>query len=186
MNYKNIIENFKNNSELRFLLMKLPITHKVKDLNLQMLNDGIFIITNNVKDLFDDLKGSIETIDVNGGSGWSVRTKDIHVHNNSFSRDVAVKFIFRMLNKELTEKDKPYIYNITLYILTHIHVFTNRIRYHLFDLISNEYKHLISVKQKKRIDIDMKQYRHIDIDDESEYDTEEETEDDYDSDYDSN
>ena len=52
MNYKNIIENFKNNGELRFLLMKLPITYKVKDLNLQMLNDNIFIKTNNVKDLF--------------------------------------------------------------------------------------------------------------------------------------
>lgn len=173
MNYKNIIENFKNNGKLRFLLMELPITHKVKDLNLQMLNDGVFIKTNNVKDLFDNLKGSIETIDVHGGSGWSVRTKDIHVHDNSFSRDIAVEFIFRILNDELTEKDKPHIYNIILYILTHTHVFTNRIRYHLFDLISNEYKHLISMKQKKRIDIDMKQYGHIDIDDESEYDSEE-------------
>jgi hypothetical protein len=149
-----------------------------------MLNDGIFIKTNNVKDLFDDLKGSIETIDTSGGSGWSIRTKDIYVHDNSFSRDVAVKFIFRILNKELIEKDKPYIYNIVLYILTHTHVFTNRIRYHLFDLISNEYNHLISMKQKKRIDIDMKQYGQFYIDDESEYDTEEESKDydDYNSD----
>ena len=172
-NYKNIIENFKTNGELRFLLMSLPITHKIKDLYLQMYSQGIFIKTNNVNDLFDSLKGSIEIIETSyGESCWSVKTKDIDVNDHIFSRTIAVKFIFRILNDELTEKDKPHIDNIVLYILTHSNVFTNRIRYHLFYLISNDYTHLITLKQKKRIDIDMKNYSILSTD-ENEYDTDE-------------
>ena len=174
MNYKKIIDEYKINESLRSLLMKLPIIYNVKDLYLQMRNDNIIIKTENVKELFMNMKGHIETVDV-GCKGWSLRVKNIKVHNNNYSRDLACEFLFRILNNEVTNEDKPYLYNITLYILTHSHVFTNRIRHHIYQVISSE--HFLSSKQKQRIENDMKNYGVIYKDCSSdEYDTESESE----------
>ena len=171
MDYQKIIDIYKKDQELRFLIMKLPYEYKLYDLYNFMLNQNIIIETYSVKDIFENIKGDIEINDRPGGSGWSSRVCVEHVHHNPFSRDLAVAFIFRIMNEEITTEDKIYLYNIILYILTHSHVFTDRIRYHLFDLISTKYNYLITPKQMSRIIKDKKQYGAIRINDNSEYDT---------------
>jgi len=59
-----------------------------------------------------NIKGHIETVDVRGGKGWSVLVKDIKIHNNNYSRDLACEFLFRIINNEIINEDKPYLYNI--------------------------------------------------------------------------
>jgi len=167
MNIKKIIDIYKENQELRFLIMKLPYEHKIYDLYKSMLEQNIIIKTTSVKDIFENIKGDIE---INERSGSSKLITE-HVHCNPKSRNLAVEFAFRIMNEEITNHDKIYVYNIILYILTHSHVFTDRIRHHLFDLISNKYNYLITAKQMNRINKDMKQYGRIRINDESEYDT---------------
>ena len=167
MDYQEIIDIYKQDQELRFLIMKLPYEYKLYDLYKSMLNQNIIIKTDSVKDLFENIKGDIE---INERS-WSSKLFTEHVHHNPFSRDLAVEFAFRIMNDEITTDDKIYLYNIILYILTHSHVFTDRIRYHLFDLISTKYNYLITTKQMNRINKDMKQYGKIYSNDESEYDT---------------
>lgn len=171
--YQKIIDEYNENSNLRLLLMKLPIKYKIKKFYSYMKKKNIFIETENVQNLFNNIKGWIDMIDVQG-SGWSVGVKEVHMHDNECSRNIAVEFLFRILNNEITKQDKSYIYNITLYILTHSHVFTDRIRHHLFETISNEYKHLFSQKQIDRIKNDMTTYGVISLNDSDEYDTEEE------------
>ena len=167
MDYQKIIDIYKQDQELRFLIMKLPYEYKLYDLYKSMLKQNIIIETTSVKELFENIKGDIE---INERS-WSSKLFTEHVHHNPFSRDLAVEFAFRIMNDEITTDDKIYLYNIILYILTHSHVFTDRIRYHLFDLISTKYNYLITTKQMNRINKDMKQYGKIYSNDESEYDT---------------
>ena len=176
MNYQNIIDEYKINNDLRVLLMKLPITCNIKDLYSYMCKKNIFIKTDNVKELFKDIKGYIDVVDDENSK--KNRCKIVHIHTNSFSRNKAVELIFRILNNELIDKDKCYIYNIIFYILTHSRVFTNRIRYHLINIIFNnyEYNYLLTKKQKDRIKYDMegyeKLYKFSNDNDYDEYDSE--------------
>jgi hypothetical protein len=167
MDYQKIIDIYKQDEELRFLIMKLPYEYKLYDLYKSMVKQNIIIETNSVKDIFENIKGDIE---INERS-WSSKLFTEHVHYNPLSRNLAVEFAFRIMNEEITNEDKKYLYNIILYILTHSHVFTDRIRHHLFDLISNKYNNLITTKQMNRINKDMKQYGRIHLNDESEYDS---------------
>ena len=164
MDYQKIIDIYKQDEQLRFLIMKLPYEYKLYDLYEFMLKQNIIIKTDSVKDLFENIKGVMEE---NERTGMLTE----HLRHNYTSRNLAVELTFRMMNDEITTDDKIYLYNIILYILTHSHVFTDRIRYHLFDLISTKYNYLITAKQMNRINKDMKQYGAIHSNDESEYDT---------------
>lgn len=153
MEYQNIIDEYNKTNHYRTLLMKLPTYCCIKDFYFYMKNKNIIIETENVKDLFTNIKGWVEQVP------WqrkSYKFNEVHKHDNKYSRDIACIFLFRILNNELTKEDKPYLYNITLYILTHDAVFTNRIRHHVYSVIINE--SFLSQKQKQRIINDMKTF----------------------------
>jgi hypothetical protein len=60
MDYQKIIDIYKQDQELRFLIMKLPYEYKLYDLYKSMLNQNIIIKTDSVKDLFENIKGVME------------------------------------------------------------------------------------------------------------------------------
>lgn len=154
MEYQNIIDEYNKTNHYRTLLMKLPTYCCIKDFYFYMKNKNIIIETENVKDLFTNIRGWIDEVYIPHGDGDGIR--EVHKHDNKYSRNIACIFLFRILNNELTKEDKPYLYNITLYILTHDAVFTNRIRHHVYSVIINE--SFLSQKQKQRIINDMKTF----------------------------
>ena len=147
--------------------MKLPTHCDIKDFYFYMKNKNIIIETENVKNLFTNIKGWVDEVDI----PYSGKIREVHKHDNKYSRNIACIFLFRILNNELTKEDKPYLYNITLYILTHDAVFTNRIRHHVYSVIINE--SFLSQKQKERIKNDMKTFGIIYLNSPSESDSDE-------------
>ena len=170
MNYAEIIEDYKSNNYSRSLLMNLCGKKSIFKLYDEMKNQNFILPTLSVKEIFDGMKGWIETEEFVRRSKRSVSIIEKKVHCNINSRDCAVEFAFRILNDEITLDDKPYLYNTALYILTHSRVFTNNIRYHVFDLISRE--NLLSKKQMDRLIKDEAEYGGTRADEECDYDTE--------------
>lgn len=172
------IQNLKSKG-LRYLIMKLSPTNHLSDLYNLMKKYDIQIKTDSVKDLFYEMKGEIHQ-EIVHTRGNHVRTDYVHFRFNEISRNAAVEFMFRILNGEITETDRKYIYNTVFYILTHSKVFTNNIRYHLYQMISGKYNRLLTKKQFERINIEIKRYGHlsnednIETDSEPEYDSEDE------------
>ena len=174
MNYIEIIEEYKTKNQPRLLLMNLCGKKSIFRLYDEMRNQNVILPTCSVKEIFDGMKGWIETEEFVRRSKRSVSIIEKKVHCNISSRDCAAEFAFRILNDEITLDDKPYLYNTALYILTHSRVFTNNIRYHVLDLISRE--NLLSKKQMDRLIKDEAEYGGTHADEECDYDTEEDDE----------
>ena len=174
--YNKIINYYINNeNDTRFLLMKLPINNEPLILNEYLNNNNIIIpeINLSVKELFDNMKGTIECIQITTHSRCATnRVRDEHVFDNILSRDSAVGFIFKIINNKITDDDNRYIFNTILFILTHSHVFTNNIRYHCYNIIRKT--NLLTIKQIKRINKDMNMYGVLYDDIQSEEDTDDE------------
>ena len=65
MDYQKIIDIYKQDQELRFLIMKLPYEYKLYDLYKSMVKQNIIIETTSVKELFEN-------------SVWIIRSRFSH------------------------------------------------------------------------------------------------------------
>ena len=118
-----------------------------------MKSESITLDTPNVRELFNNMKGIWDCEEIPGRGN---RVRDVKIINNTLARDSAVQLTYKILNNEITIEDKKLIYNVSSYIMTHSHIFTDNIRYHFYNVIIET--DFLSNKQLKRLEKDIDIY----------------------------
>lgn len=168
--YTSSVKIFQENNEPRRLMMTLPFQYSFRTLIQMYLTQDNLPDIFDIDDLFEEMCGQFEYVQiVNTSSNASNRVAEQKITDHDIARDAAVRFAIGVVLNMFTHKERCKIYNVYLYIQTHAHVFTQRIRYHVKEVV--EATSLLTPKQKKRVQMEREQWGKIGAD-ESEEDTE--------------
>jgi len=137
MSYTEVLQKYDKTNH-RVLMMKLSIKNSFEKL-VGMLDE--WPVTSAVRSLFSDMKGDWEV-----KCGRGSRVYDEKVYFNAMCKDAAVLFAIRVLGSDFTYADKRHMYNCYRFIQSHPHVFGDRIRHHVKEVVFRK----LTSKQQSR------------------------------------